>query len=51
LEDVKISPDGSQIVFGRAFVDIMKDQAASNLWVTGVKGERLRQLRCFSSCT
>ena len=44
ISNPEISPDGSQIVFGRGFVDIMKDQAASNLWVTDVKGERLRQL-------
>ncbi len=40
----QISPDGSQIVFSRGFVDIPKDQNASNLWVIDVKGERLRQL-------
>jgi len=39
-----ISPDGSQVVFGRGFVDVMKDQAASNLWVIDTRGERLRQL-------
>ena len=36
ISNPEISPDGSQIVFGRGFVDIMKDQAASNLWVTDV---------------
>ena len=40
----QISPDGAQIVFARGFVDIMKDQNASNLWIVDVKGERLRQL-------
>ena len=40
----QIAPDGSQIVFSRGFVDITKDQGASNLWVIDVKGERLRQL-------
>ncbi|MGE5358437.1 MAG: S9 family peptidase [Bacteroidales bacterium] len=40
----QISPDGSQIVFSRGFVDIMKDQNSSNLWIIDVKGERLRQL-------
>lgn len=44
ISNPEISPDGSQIVFGRGFVDIMKDQAASNLWVTDDKAERLRQL-------
>jgi dipeptidyl aminopeptidase/acylaminoacyl peptidase len=40
----QISPEGSQIVFARGFVDLMKDQNSSNLWITDVKGERLRQL-------
>ncbi len=40
----QISPDGSQIVFARGFVDIMHDQNASNLWIVDVRGERLRQL-------
>jgi dipeptidyl aminopeptidase/acylaminoacyl peptidase len=39
-----ISPDGSQVVFSRGYVDIMKDQNQSNLWIVDVKGERLRQL-------
>jgi dipeptidyl aminopeptidase/acylaminoacyl peptidase len=40
----EISPDGTQIVFSRGFVDTMKDQNSSNLWVVDVKGDRLRQL-------
>jgi len=32
------------VVFGRGFIDTMKDQGSSNLWVIDVKGERLRQL-------
>src|SRR6266545_5048234 len=44
ISNPEISPDGSQVVFGRGFVDIMKDQGASNLWLIDVKGERLRQL-------
>jgi len=44
ISNPEIAPDGSQVVFGRGFVDIMKDQAASNLWVIDIKGERLRQL-------
>jgi dipeptidyl aminopeptidase/acylaminoacyl peptidase len=40
----QIAPDGSAVVFARGFVDIMKDQNSSNLWITDVKGERLRQL-------
>jgi len=44
ISNPEIAPDGSQVVFTRGFVDIMKDQAASNLWVIDTKGERLRQL-------
>ena len=44
ISNPDIAPDGSQVVFGRGFVDVMKDQGASNLWVIDVKGERLRQL-------
>jgi dipeptidyl aminopeptidase/acylaminoacyl peptidase len=40
----RISPDGSTIVFSRGFVDVLKDQNQSNLWVIDVRGERLRQL-------
>jgi dipeptidyl aminopeptidase/acylaminoacyl peptidase len=44
ISNPDISPNGSQVVLGRGFVDIMKDQAASNLWLIDVNGERLRQL-------
>ena len=44
VSNPEIAPDGSQVVFSRGFVDIMKDQGASNLWVIDTKGERLRQL-------
>lgn len=40
----RISPDGATVLFSRGFVDIMRDQGASNLWVVGVDGSRLRQL-------
>ena len=44
VSNPQIAPDGSAIVFARGFVDIMKDQNSSNLWIIDVKGERLRQL-------
>jgi dipeptidyl aminopeptidase/acylaminoacyl peptidase len=44
ISNPDISPDGSQVVLGRGFVDIMKDQGASNLWLIDVNGQRLRQL-------
>jgi dipeptidyl aminopeptidase/acylaminoacyl peptidase len=39
-----ISPDGSQVVFTRAWVDKVKDQTRSNVWVIDVAGTRLREL-------
>jgi dipeptidyl aminopeptidase/acylaminoacyl peptidase len=39
-----ISPNGSEIVFTRGFVDTRKDLSASSLWIVDAKGERLRQL-------
>ncbi len=39
-----ISPDGATVVFSRGYVDIMRDQARSNLWVINASGDRLRQL-------
>jgi dipeptidyl aminopeptidase/acylaminoacyl peptidase len=44
VQNPKISPDGTLVVFGRGFVDVMKDQNASNLWLVDARGERLRQL-------
>jgi dipeptidyl aminopeptidase/acylaminoacyl peptidase len=44
IQNPVMAPDGSQVVFARGFVDVMKDQNASNLWVIDTKGERLRQL-------
>jgi len=39
-----ISPDGRQIVFTRTWVDKVKDQARSNLWIVDVEGTRVREL-------
>jgi dipeptidyl aminopeptidase/acylaminoacyl peptidase len=39
-----ISPDGSQIVFTRGWVDKIRDQGRSNLWIVDRNGERLREL-------
>jgi dipeptidyl aminopeptidase/acylaminoacyl peptidase len=44
ISNPNIAPDGSVIVFSRGYVDIMKDQNASNLWVINSNGERLREL-------
>jgi len=39
-----ISPDGRQIVFARTWIDKMKDQSRSNLWIVDVDGSRVREL-------
>ena len=39
-----ISPDGRLVVFSREWVDQMKDQTRSNLWVADVNGSRVREL-------
>ncbi len=39
-----ISPDGEQIIFTRGWVDKMNDRTASNLWITDIGGERIREL-------
>jgi len=39
-----ISPDGKQIVFTRTWIDKMKDQSRSNLWMVDVEGARIREL-------
>ncbi len=44
LGDPAISPDGRQIVFARTWIDKMKDQSRSNLWIVDVDGARVREL-------
>jgi dipeptidyl aminopeptidase/acylaminoacyl peptidase len=39
-----ISPDGKLIVFARSYVDKMKDQSRSQLWMVNADGSRLREL-------
>jgi len=39
-----ISPDGRQIVFTRSWVDKVKDERVSNLWIVDVDGTRVREL-------
>ncbi|HSC28881.1 MAG TPA: S9 family peptidase [Vicinamibacterales bacterium] len=39
-----ISPDGRQIVFTRTWIDKMKDQSRSNLWIVEADGSRVREL-------
>ena len=44
LGNPAIAPDGSQIVFTRTWVDKVKDQSRSNVWVIDTAGTRLREL-------
>ena len=37
-------PDGKQVVFTRTWVDKMKDQYRSNLWIVDTEGSRPREL-------
>ena len=39
-----ISPDGRQIVFTREWIDQMKDQSRTNLWLADVETSRVREL-------
>ncbi len=40
----EISPDGKQIIFTRTWVDKVKDQYRSNLWIIETDGSRVREL-------
>ena len=42
--DPQISPDGSQIIYARTFMDIMKDRRRSNLWIINADGSDHRPL-------
>lgn len=42
--DPRISPDGKQIVYVRAFMDIMHDRRRTNLWIINFDGTRHRPL-------
>ena len=42
--DPRISPDGSQVVYVRNFMDVMKDRRRSNLWILNFDGTKHRPL-------
>ena len=44
VSNPEISPDGRLIVFTRTWVDKVKDQSRSNLWLVDVEGTRVREL-------
>jgi dipeptidyl aminopeptidase/acylaminoacyl peptidase len=49
VSDPQISPDGSQIVYIRRWVDKINDQWKSSLWIMNADGERNRYLTDGSS--
>lgn len=44
VSNPEIAPDGKQIVFTRTWVDKVKDQYRSNLWIVDADGARVREL-------
>jgi dipeptidyl aminopeptidase/acylaminoacyl peptidase len=44
VSNPSIAPDGKTVLFSRGYVDVMRDQSQSNLWVIDLSGARLRQL-------
>jgi len=44
ISSPSISPDGSQILFSRGWIDKMNDRRAENLWIVDVEGKRIREL-------
>ncbi len=49
VADPQISPDGSQIVFTRRWVDQINDRWESSLWIMNANGSKLRKLTDGSS--
>src|SRR3990172_656726 len=49
VSDPQVSPDGSQIVFTRRWVDKLNDSWESSLWIMNADGSRLRKLTDGSS--
>jgi dipeptidyl aminopeptidase/acylaminoacyl peptidase len=45
----RLSPDGTQVVFTRTWIDKVNDHPSSELWIVGRDGTRLRQLTEGSS--
>lgn len=49
--DAQLSPDGSQIVYQRQWIDAVNDRDASSIWIMNVDGSRNRFLVDGSSAT
>ncbi|MBA3712200.1 MAG: PD40 domain-containing protein, partial [Pyrinomonadaceae bacterium] len=43
LSNPEIAPDGKRIMFARGWVDNVKDESRSNLWMVEVDGTRVRE--------
>jgi len=44
VSSARISPDGTQILFARGWVDKMEDRSRSNIWIVDIAGTRVREL-------
>jgi dipeptidyl aminopeptidase/acylaminoacyl peptidase len=44
INNPAISPDGRHIVFAREWMDKVKDQSRSNIWIVNADGSRVREL-------
>ena len=44
ISSPRISPDGTQILFARNWVDKMEDRGRSNIWIVDIAGTRVREL-------
>ncbi len=44
VNDAQISPDGRQVIYTRRYIDQMKDEWKSSLWIMGADGSRQRFL-------
>jgi dipeptidyl aminopeptidase/acylaminoacyl peptidase len=44
ISSPRISPDGTQILFSRGWVDKMEDRRRSNIWIVDIAGTRVREL-------
>ena len=44
IRSPRISPDGTQILFTRGWVDKMEDRSRSNIWIVDIAGTRVREL-------
>ena len=44
ISSPQISPDGKHVLFVRGGVDKMQDRSRSNLWISDIEGDRIREL-------